>query len=152
MTGHINFNSLYIGIFLTFLVFIFRNRKSIIKYLNKILTTKQNSDLNKKLEEIMEKENVSYEKAKDILLRNEFINAITVSKKEWIIRNDLIIKQGDRISFRDKEVGLMQGDFIGLIKPMAVGYSDLYVIRTLDNSIRQAPVVFVDLDTINIYK
>lgn len=140
--------SVLIGLAVTGIVFLIKDGR---KVFNKIKSRKENYRINNELQNIMDTENVSFEKAKEILMDRTIIEAIGVSKKEWIVRNDLILKQGSKISFVDKEVGFIQGVFIGLINPEAVGYSDIYVIKKNDNTIRQAPIVYVQTDTINTY-
>lgn len=145
----ISYEAVAIGVAITGLVFLFNERKKI----KGLFSKKNNSSIpNNEIERIMKEKNISFSEAKDVLVNKEVVNAINISKKEWDLGNGLILKQGDRVSFVDEEVGHIQGDFFGLIEPRAVGYGDLYILKKPDNTFRQAPVAYIKKDTVNIYR
>lgn len=141
-----------VSLLLTGLVFVINERKNIINFIKKGRDKKKNFKRIGEIEKIMEEENVSFEEAKDILADREVIKVINISRTEWDLGNGLVLKQGDKVSFIDKEVGFIQGSFFGLIEPKAVGYGNLYILKTPDNNFRQAPVAYIKKDTINVYK
>lgn len=137
----------------TLLIFLLKENRTIKALLSNILHSKENTRLKNSIRTIMEEENVSYEEAKEILLTREIIKALSITKKQWVINSDIVLNQGDRVSFVDKEVGFVQGDFLGLIEPEIAGYDDLYVLRNAkDSKIRQASISYVKEDTVNVYK
>lgn len=141
-----------ISLFLTGLVFLLNERKRLVNFIKKEKNKRNNVKGIREIEQIMEEENVSFEKAKDILADREVMKVINISRTEWDLGNGLVLKQGDKVSFIDKEVGFIQGSFFGLIEPKAVGYGNLYILKTPDNNFRQAPVAYIKKDTINVYK
>lgn len=141
-----------VSLLLTGLIFLFNERKQIVRFFTKKTKERDTPKEIKEIEKIMEEENVSFERAKDIFSDREVMKVINISKTEWDVGNGMILKQGDKISFVDKEVGFIQGSFFGLIEPKAVGYGNLYILKTPDNTFRQAPIAFVKKDTINVYQ
>ena len=148
----ITFKTVIISVIITSIIFLFNERKKIKKFFIENKTRKTKSKEIREIEKIMEEKNVSFEKASDIFADREVMKVVNVSKTEWDIGNGLVIKQGDRISFMDEEIGFIQGKFFGLIEPKAVGYGDLYMLKKPDSTFRQAPVAYVKKDTINVYK
>lgn len=137
----------------TMVIFVVKERKRIGNLFSVFMHRDKNREIEESIEDIIREKKVSIEEAKDILITNEIIKALRISKKQWVINSDMIINQGDRISFIDKEIGFIQGDFLGLIESEVTGYDDLYVLRNSKNSqIRQVPISYVKEDTINVYK
>lgn len=137
----------------TMVIFVVKERKRIGNLFSVFMYRDKNREIEESIEDIIREKKVSIEEAKDILITNEIIKALRISKKQWVINSDMIINQGDRISFIDKEIGFIQGDFLGLIESEVTGYDDLYVLRNSKNSqIRQVPISYVKEDTINVYK
>lgn len=151
--------NMYIAIFITTILFILLNSKRFkgkVKNLKRILIDRfTNSEGEKALQEverIMEEEHTTFEQAKDKRIIKDIMKYAKIQKTEWMVRSDLIIKQGDKVSFVDEECGFVQGTFLGIVTPDAVGYGDLYVIQKQDRSFRQAPLALIKKDTINVYK
>lgn len=140
-----------IATLITALVFVIRERKNINRLLRKRGESKKYSNNVKEIQEIMEREGVSFDKASEIFATQEIIKVINITYDKWDLGNGRILKQGDMVSFVDEEVGYIQGKFFGLIEPKAVGYGNLYILRKPDNTFRQAPIAYIKKDTINIY-
>lgn len=141
-----------ISVLITGLIFLIKERKGIISFFNKIKNLNSDSNEIKEIKKIMKEENASFNKAKETFFDREIIKFINISKTKWEIGNGKVLEQGDKVSFIDKEIGYIQGDFFGLIRPKAVGYGDLYILKKPDNTFRQAPIAYVKKDTINVYK
>lgn len=141
-----------ISLLITGLIFTFNERKQIKNFIKKRKVKRGAYKEIGEIEKIMEEENVSFEKASDIFADREVIKFINISKTEWHIGNGLVLRQGDKVSFVDEEIGFVQGNFFGLIEPKAVGYGNLYILKKPDNTFRQAPVAYVKKDTISVYK
>lgn len=148
----ITYEAVVIGITITAIVFLINEKDKVKEFFSKLKSSKERKEQLEKVDELIEKEGLSYEAARNKVINDKIMDLIKVSKHEWVVRNDLVIRQGDRVSFVDEEVGLIQGDFLGLIVPEAVGYGDLYVLKKPDNTFRQAPIAYVNTDTIQVYR
>lgn len=147
-----DFRAMIIGVVFASLFFLIKERKNIFKVLSAIIYNGPNTRLSKELRRIMDEENISLDEAKQKLLTNEIIKALDIDMPCWEVNKNLTLIQGNKVSFVDKEVGFIQGDFLGLIKPDIVGYDYLYVIRNAKTSIiRKASISYVEEDTINVY-
>lgn len=142
--------ALLMGITIASLVFIIRDRKKVSSFFSAIINNRKNDKMSEDLEDIMNNNNISYEEAKRKMILMEISKALKVDFKDWEVNKNLVLRQGDKVSFVDKEVGFIQGDFLGLIKPDVVGYDYLYILRNHKTStIRQAPISYVKEDTVN---
>ena len=143
---------LAISVIITTLIFIMIENKKIKELLTSRKENRATSEEIKEIEKIMEEKNISFNEAAEIFADREVMKIINISKTEWDVGNGIVLKQGDRVSFIDEEIGYIQGNFFGLIEPKAVGYGNVYIIKKPDNTFRQAPVAYVKKDTINVYK
>ncbi|MCK9471274.1 MAG: hypothetical protein M0Q88_05935 [Bacilli bacterium] len=145
-------NALTVGILVATIIFIFWNRKFLINLVSGIMYGKKNNELSQRLKNVMETYGLSYEEAKNKIFMDEIADALEVNEDIWHVNRFTIIKRGDKVSFVDKEIGLIQGTFLGLIKPDLLGYDDIYVMKIDKTSkIRQAAISYVKEETINVY-
>lgn len=147
-----NKKGLFIGIVVATAIFLVKENKFVKEILGEAKYKSENKELLQRVDEVMADNNVDFERAKQIIITDEIIENLRITNKSWFLKDDRLVYQGQRISLCDKEVGLIVGDFIGIINSDVDGYDDLYVMRIIkDNSIRQAPISFVKEDTINVY-
>lgn len=66
--------------------------------------------------------------------------------------DEIEINKGYIISFNDFENGYIYGEFLGLKKSNAAGYSFLYVIKCDDDTLIAAPVELIDKKSIVVYR
>lgn len=152
-----NTKGLILGVFVAFIVFLFRERAFIRNFVLGFINKKENEEMLRKLKRAMKDEGMTYEEARkqvvDETVIEEVVKMLRISKAHLQLRRDLVLYQGDKVSFVDKEVGYLQGDFIGVIESEIVGYDDLYVLRDRRTSaIRQASISYIKVDTVNVYK
>lgn len=107
--------------------------------------------VNGKVSEIMRRDGLSFEDARDKLLAKKIAKIVEVERTTSKL-GEIDVKQGDRISFLhlDDQV-YINGDFVGAKDSMAQGYSEHICIRT-DNKILYAPVEVIDLTTLKVYE
>jgi hypothetical protein len=107
--------------------------------------------INGKVSEIMAKDGLSFEDARDKLLVEKIAKIVEVEHISSKL-GEIEVRQGDRISFLhlDDKV-YITGDFVGAKDSMADGYSEHICIRT-DNKILYTPVEVIDLTTLKIYE
>ncbi|MCQ4924848.1 hypothetical protein NE686_17230 [Tissierella carlieri] len=151
----INFKAMIMGITVASTFFLIKvlikERKKVMTFFSALFNRGTNAKITKEIQRLMD-EGSTYEEAKQKLLTNELIKALRIDEPCWRVNKNLTLVQGNRVSFVDKEVGYIQGDFLGLIKPDVVGYDYLYVLRNTKTSvIRQASITYVKEDTINVY-
>ena len=151
----INFKAMIMGITVASTFFLIKvlikERKKVMTFFSALFNRGTNTKITKEIQRLMD-EGSTYEEAKQKLLTNELIKALRIDEPCWRVNKNLTLVQGNRVSFVDKEVGYIQGDFLGLIKPDVVGYDYLYVLRNTKTSvIRQASITYVKEDTINVY-
>lgn len=145
--------ALLIGILGSLTVFLVVEGRRIFNFFSIIKNKDENMRINKRLNTIMKEENVSFEDAKQKLFLDEIVKALEIDVSHWVVNRNLTLIKGDRVSFEDKEVGLVQGIFLGIKKPDIVGYDDIYVVRdTRKSIIRQASISYVKEETINVYR
>lgn len=134
-------------------IFVIIKSKFIKKSIYKIKNIINYNKINNELTNIMNEDNVNFEEAKKVLFLEEIIKALEIDEDFWQINRHLILNKGDRVSFMDSEVGLVQGTFLGIKKSELIGYDDIYVVRdTKKSTIRQASISYVKEETINVYK
>lgn len=104
-----------------------------------------------KVSEIMERDGLNFEDARDKLLAAKIAKVVNVEKDTYEI-DQRIIKQGDRISFYNTdENNYMIGDFVGSKVSKAEGYTDHMCIR-VEDKILFFPVEVIDTSTLRIYE
>ena len=114
--------------------------------LNKVARSRKG---NGRVSEIMERDGLSFECAKEKLLTEKIAKIVEVERITAKL-GDFAIKQGDRISFlhNDDKV-YINGDFIGTKDSMAEGYTEHICIRT-DAKILYFPMEVMDLTTLRV--
>lgn len=128
-------------------------KKDIKKLLNKTKQFSGKTKTNKDIKDIMFEDNLTFDEARKELFLDEIVKALEIDVSHWEVNRYLRLIKGDRVSFVDKEVGLVQGIFLGIKKPELLGYDDMYVVRdTRKSIIRQASISYVKEETINVYK
>lgn len=140
-----NSKGLVMGIAVASLIFILKNNKLIKEILQKRRIL---SDVNT----IMESEGVEFDQAKEHYIALELSKHLRISRDVWHPTAKTTVVSGQRMSFRDKELGNVTGYFIGLINAQVYGYDDLYVVRFRDGTIRQAPISCVEVDTVYVHR
>jgi len=146
-------NPLIIGIIGATLVFLLWYSKIISTFISGILNRGRNNELLARIQHYVDLYHISFKEAKDRVMMDEIADALEIDEKFWHVSRNTILARGDKVSFVDKEIGLIQGTFLGLIKPAMLGYDDIYVIKIDETSmIRQAAISYVKEDTINVYK
>lgn len=140
-----NAQGLFFGILVASSVFLIRNSKFVKEFMGnkKIYNTVNN---------VMEDEGLNFDEAKDFLIACELSENLRITNKAWFVTPKQPIYSGYRVSFKDKELGNISGYFIGLIEPELYGYDNLYVLRLRDGTLRQAPISYVEVDTIYVYE
>lgn len=113
---------------------------------------REKKDILGNINHIMKKKELDFDEAKDYLIAYELSENMPIDKKAWHFGFDKLVYSCQRIAFKDKEVGMVRGYFIGLIEPEIIGYDDIYVVRMDDGTIRQAPVTYAEVETINVFK
>lgn len=104
-----------------------------------------------KVSEIMERDGLSFEDARDKLLTQKLAKVIEVEKDTYVL-GKRTIKQGDRVSFfNTDENNYTIGDFVGSKASKAEGYTDHICIR-VDGKVLFLPVEVIDLSTLRIYE
>ena len=148
-----NGKAFLIGILGTSIIYFVVNRKWIFNYFSIINNKDESLKIKRKLDYIMREESISYEEAKQELILDEIVKALEVDSSHWEVNKNLTLIKGDRISFEDKKVGLVQGVFLGIKKSDLVGYDDIYVVKDTKKSIiRQASISYIKEETINVYR
>lgn len=150
-----NKNGLLLGITVATLVFVISKTKVFNVIKTKFIPDKDMIDEKeamRSIKAIMEHENIDFDAAREILIANELASNLRINKDTWVVNDKKIIQSCDKVSFRDKEIGLVSGYFIGLIKPDYLVYDDIYVMRLRDGTLRQAPISCVEVDSIYVYK
>lgn len=148
-----NSRGLFLGITVATLIYIIRKNEILRRVLDAIVFKDKNLKVLRKIKFTMKYYNVDFEEAKKLIISEEIKKSLKISKPSWFLRDDRLVYKGHRISFYDKEIGNIVGEFIGIINSDLDGYDDLYVVKIAkDNSIRQAPISFVDEDTLQIYE
>lgn len=105
-----------------------------------------------KVSQIMAKDGLSFEDARDKLLTEKIAKIVDVENQscELVGRK---VKMGDRISFYNTdEKSYTVGDFVGTKSSAAEGYTEHMCVRTVDGKIKFFPVEIVDIDTLKIYE
>lgn len=150
-----NKKGLFIGIAVALLVFLisrtekFKEIKNIFFPDNSIVDMKA-FDTN--VAAIMERENIDYESAKDILIANELVEHLRITKDVWVIDDKHTLQSCDKISFKDKDIGLVSGFFLGIISPDLAFYDDIFIMRLKDGSLRYSPISSMEVDSLYVYK
>lgn len=148
-----NSKGLYIGIVAATLVFILKNNKQVKNLFSAFHHRAENDELDKKVKDTMKLKNVSFEAANAMIIKNELLNGLRITKDNWFINDNSFVIQGELLSFMDKEIGIVQGYFLGIIVSEVIGYEDLYVVKLKkDGCIRQAPISFVEEDSFYVYR
>lgn len=102
--------------------------------------------------EIMKKNGLSFEDARDKLLAQKIAKVVEVENYNYEIGLKKI-KLGDRISFYNTDLKTYTvGDFVGTKNSSAEGYTVHMCIRTNDNKIKFFPVEIIDVETLKIYE
>ena len=105
-----------------------------------------------KVGQIMKKDGLSFEDARDKLLAEKIAKVVEIEDFSYEIEGHKM-KLGDRISFfNTDEKTYTLGDFVGTKKSSAEGYTVHMCIRTNDNKIKFFPVEVVDTQKLKIYE
>lgn len=148
-----NTKGFVIGIIVATLIFIIKENKNINNVISAFKNKRKNQELMEEVKGTMEDKNISFDEATQFLINKKSIECLRTSKDVWFVNDKVAVGQGERVSFVDKEIGLVQGDFMGIINSELIGYDDLYVLRlSRDGSIRQAPISFVEEDSVYVYR
>lgn len=111
---------------------------------------KQNIEI-KEIENLMKKENLSFEDSRDKYLSLKLANKLKIDNNAYTLYG-WDIKQGDRVTFSCGSIGYVSGDFIGLRDSQAHGYTKHFIVRTEDRGIVAAPIEDIDKDTIRVFE
>lgn len=90
-------------------------------------------------------------KAKDSLVIKKLGIAMKIERDTIKLADTPEIKQGDRVSFNTFKYGFITGEFVGVKTAMCSGYSEVLIVRLDERKILQAPIEYIDVDTINVY-
>lgn len=113
---------------------------------------KRKSSISKEIMEEMNENNIDYDKARNNVVIKKIANAMKVDKETLELRENQIVKQGDRVSFNSDKYGFITGDFIGTKQSQAEGYTETLIIKFKDGKILQAPLEYISKDSIMIYE
>jgi hypothetical protein len=108
--------------------------------------------MNTQIEEEMKQSVVSYEKAKDNVLIKKLADAMKVDEDSYAMDGGKIVKQGNGVSFTTAKYGFITGEFIGVKKCQAKGFTVSLIVKLKDGQILQAPVEHIDTNTIMSYE
>ncbi|KZL92790.1 hypothetical protein [Clostridium magnum] len=102
--------------------------------------------------EIMAKDGLSFEDAKDKLLTEKIAKIVEVENYCYELEGRKM-KMGDRISFYNSdEKNYTVGNFVGTRNSASEGYTEHMCIKTVDGKIKFFPVEIIDTDTLKIYE
>ncbi|MBO8160664.1 MAG: hypothetical protein H0Z24_03425 [Thermosipho sp. (in: Bacteria)] len=111
---------------------------------------KSNKKSSKQVIKLAKEQGISYEEAAEKLITSKIAEFYKVSETVATF-NSQVVNQGDRIAFNCDELGFITGEFIGLKKSKALGYTKHFVIKTSSGKIIAAPVELIDEDTVTVY-
>jgi len=105
----------------------------------------------KKIQEIMLKEGVGFDSAKERLIDQSLAKHFEIEKTEYEI-NGKKIKLGQRTSFQTEEYGFISGKFLGVRSSKAEGYTyNLFIYKNDEKNVISVPVEAIHIDTIMVY-
>jgi len=136
---------LILGIGVATLVFVIKNTK----FGKDVGEKKQILD---NINNIMANTGMDFDEAKEHLIVHELRENMDMDEKAWHYTAKDFLYSGQKVTFKDREIGNVTGYFIGLVKPELYGYDPIYILRLKDGTMRKAPVSFVEVDTIYVHE
>jgi hypothetical protein len=100
----------------------------------------------------MKETGMDFDNAKENVLTKKIAKAMKIDSERLELDNNIIVKQGDRVSFNTLKYGYITGEFIGTKKSQAEGYGDILIVRFGEGKILQAPLEYICKDTIIVYE
>lgn len=121
---------------LIILTVIYTVKEKIYPYLKKY---KIKIDNRKKIDKLVNEDNLSLEEATAKLISNNIINNFKIDKKSCMI-HEQILKEGDLISYQDEDLRYIRGTVLGFKISKAEGYTYHYYLLKNDNTVLIKPI------------
>ncbi|NBI07593.1 hypothetical protein [Senegalia massiliensis] len=103
------------------------------------------------LKKLSEENNESIEVTNEKVTNKKLAELMELEKESITIDERITLNRGDRISFNSEKYGFVSGIFLGARESSCKGYSDMLIIKYEKGKLIQAPLEYINIDSIMVY-